>query len=299
MKRSRLPLTALRSFEAAGRHQSFKAAASELAVSEAAVSRQIRDLEAMLGLLLFRREHRAVRLTDSGSRLLAELTDSFDSIARLLDELTGAAARQQIVISVEPSFASLFLIPRLGDFAASYPAISVTLDADAGLSLLQGEGPSLGIRHSLHAASWPNLQVRHLIDDTLTPMLAPSPETGTDLFSLKLLRDEDDRAWRAWLAVAELHGAVRWGPVFSNAAIAVQSAELGQGVVLSSPVLARHLIDSGRLIAPFTTELANGAYWLVTRSFKALKPAERAFCDWLGEAVDAQRRHVDAARQMR
>ena len=116
MKRSRLPLTALRSFEAAGRHRSFKAAADELAVSAAAVSRQIRDLEALLGLPLFERAFRAVRLTASGEQLLAEVSSSFDAIAAVLDKLIGTAERQEIVVSVEPSFASLFLVPRLGDF---------------------------------------------------------------------------------------------------------------------------------------------------------------------------------------
>ena len=90
MKRSRLPLTALRSFEAAGRHESFSQAADELAVSQAAVSRQIRELETLLGQRLFVRGHRQVRLTDHGTRLLGQLTSSFDAIAALLAELALA-----------------------------------------------------------------------------------------------------------------------------------------------------------------------------------------------------------------
>ena len=101
MKRGRLPLTALRSFEAAGRHLSFSRAAEELFVSQAAISRQIRELEALIGRPLFDRLHRRVELTDAGHRLLDQLTRSFDDIDQRLSEIQADVAQTLLKISVE------------------------------------------------------------------------------------------------------------------------------------------------------------------------------------------------------
>ena len=120
MRRGRLPLTALRSFEAAGRLLSFTRAAEELFVSQAAISRQIRELEASIGRPLFERRHRAVALTDEGARLLATLTESFDRIDATLSALSATPA-QSVTISVEPTFAALWMVPNLADFRARHP----------------------------------------------------------------------------------------------------------------------------------------------------------------------------------
>lgn len=109
MKRGHLPLTALRSFEAAGRHLSFSRAAEELYVSQAAISRQIRELETFLRQPLFFRHHRRVELTDTGRRLLDQLVRSFEGIDRLLSELTAAPTQSVVRVSVEPSLASVWL----------------------------------------------------------------------------------------------------------------------------------------------------------------------------------------------
>src|SRR5690606_37693902 len=116
MKRGRLPLTALRSFEAAGRLGSFTLAADELAVSQAAVSRQVKELEADLGRPLFERRHRAVRLTPAGQALLAVLSRSFDAIDASLSEVRGRRGGGLVEISAEPSFAACWLVPHLDDF---------------------------------------------------------------------------------------------------------------------------------------------------------------------------------------
>ncbi|TIW71006.1 MAG: LysR family transcriptional regulator, partial [Mesorhizobium sp.] len=110
MKRGRLPLTALRSFEAAGRHLSFSRAAEELFVSQAAISRQIRELEAFLRQPLFHRLHRRVELTDAGQRLLDRLVRSFDDIDRVLSDLAASPAQSVVRVSVEPSLAAVWLV---------------------------------------------------------------------------------------------------------------------------------------------------------------------------------------------
>jgi LysR family glycine cleavage system transcriptional activator len=130
-------LTALRAFEAAGRHQSFKKAADELAVSEAAISRQVRDLEVTLGASLFQRHHRAVRLNDAGARLLKEVTSGFDTLDAALEEVLAVHGTGEITISVEPTFATLFLVPRLAAFSQDFPDIAINIEVGAALADLQ------------------------------------------------------------------------------------------------------------------------------------------------------------------
>jgi LysR family glycine cleavage system transcriptional activator len=214
VKRSRLPLTALRCFEAAGRYESFSQAADELAVSQAAVSRQVWDLERMLGRRLFERSHRQVRLNNHGARLLGQLTSSFDAIEALLAEMALEGRLERITVSVEPSFASLWLVPRLGAFAAFRPGVEVQIDATAALAQLRASGCTLAIRHSASRSSWPGTQERHLCDVELTPMLSRSL-TGSqgikepaDLQGVTLLCDESRAGWSAWLEAAGVQALV-------------------------------------------------------------------------------------------
>lgn len=170
MRRNRLPLTALRAFESAGRHESFRLAAEELAVSEAAISRQVRDLEAMLSEPLFLRRHRAVHLTTTGVRLLAALTKGFDIIDAALNETQLGQQVQEFTVSAEPTFATLFLVPRLAAFSAAHPDIVVNLEVSSALAELDGEDVRLAIRHSRSQTVWPRSEARHLLDVCLTPM---------------------------------------------------------------------------------------------------------------------------------
>lgn len=289
MKRSLLPLTALRAFEAAGRHESFKQAAEELSVSEAAISRQVRDLEKRVHSSLFHRDHRSVHLTDRGRDLLTGLTRGFDAIDHAI---VAAAGRVQEVVSlsVEPTFANLFLIPHLGQFSKSHPDVEVRFEANSALvDLRDPDGPTLAIRYSLERASWPNVEARHLMDDWLTPMLSPglaaTIKKPKDLLRLKLLKDETTNAWMRWFKAAGVIGAPDWGPTFSNAASAIQGAEFGQGAVLGNRQVCGRLLSTGRVVAPFDLAIPNGAYWMVSREFQGVGAAEKAFLEWLSRRV--------------
>ncbi|TGV78600.1 LysR family transcriptional regulator, partial [Mesorhizobium sp. M00.F.Ca.ET.149.01.1.1] len=143
MKRGRLPLTALRSFETAGRHLSFSGAAEELYVSQAAISRQIRELETFLRQPLFLRLHRRVELTDAGQRLLDQLVRSFDDIDRVLSELVASPAQSVVRVSVEPSLAAVWLVPRLNRFRQLRPDIDVSLEVDARPIEFRSDQPEL------------------------------------------------------------------------------------------------------------------------------------------------------------
>lgn len=295
MKRGRLPLTALRSFEAAGRHLSFGRAAEELLVSQAAISRQIRELETLLGTALFERLHRRVRLTDAGRALLGELTTSFDRIDRQLSEVSGQSPANSLKITVEPAFAGAWLVPRLDRFRAAFPEVDLVLDDDSRVVEFRGSDMALGIRHSLHLRSWPRLEAEHLTDIVAMPLISPAllaagPPLAEPaaLAAYTLLHEENRDGWAHWLRAAGVGDiAARHGPVYPDASLASQAALLGHGVVLGDDVLNGADIAAGRLIAPFALSLPYGAYWLVAPRFADLGLPARAFVTWLRQEIRA------------
>ena len=173
MKRGRLPLTALRSFEAAGRLQSFTAAAEELFVSQAAISRQIRDLESRLGRALFARIHRGVVLTEDGTKLLAVVTSSFDRIDAALAELDHSQNAGKVSISSEPTFAALWLVPHLQEFRTLHPDVEVTIESDPRVIEFRAQQVDIAIRYSDRLTCWPRVQAMRLAESNGLPVAAP------------------------------------------------------------------------------------------------------------------------------
>ncbi|RUT98625.1 LysR family transcriptional regulator, partial [Mesorhizobium sp. USDA-HM6] len=209
MKRGRLPLTALRSFETAGRHLSFSRAAEELYVSQAAISRQIRELETFLRQPLFLRLHRRVELTDAGHRLLDQLVRSFDDIDRVLSELATSPAQSVVRVSVEPSLAAVWLVPRLNRFRQLRPDIDVSLDVDPRLIEFRSDQPELALRFSPHASSWPRSDAERLASTVDSPVLSPALlasgpplEKPVDLRQYTLLHEENRQSWARWFEAA-------------------------------------------------------------------------------------------------
>lgn len=293
MRPGRLPLTALRTFETAGRHLSFTQAAEELLVSQAAVSRQVRDLEANLGRPLFERRHRQVVLTGAGQQLLAQLSASFDHIDHLLAELRAGPASTILPISVEPSFATCWLVPRLDDFHRRHPTIDVAVASDSRLIDFRGQQAALAIRYAATDRHWPRLEARHLADVMMTPVLSPdllaaSPtlKKPGDLRHLTLLHERDRDNWTSWFRQAGLREPIsKRGPLYADIALALQAALRGHGVALVDTVLAADEIRAGRLVQPFKLDLKLGAYWLVAPDLGTLSPPAKAFADWLTAAI--------------
>ncbi len=288
MKRARLPLTALRTFEAAGRHLSFSRAADELFVSQAAVSRQIRELEDATGAKLFERLHRRVELTQAGALLLSQLTTSFDDIDRTLTEISGSTSVSTLTISVEPTFASLWLLPQFEEFGKLHPSIDISIEADQRLVEFRNSPVELAIRHSLTASSWPRVEARHLRNVSLSPVVAPSLavsnrlDTPKDLCSLPLLHEENRDGWTSWFnAAGAPEVQPRRGPIFPDGAFSVNAARLSQGVALGDIELLTADFAAGTLVQPFGTAIPMGAYWIVTPSFAALGRPATAFVEWL------------------
>ncbi len=290
MKRGRLPLTALRSFEAAGRLESFTLAAEELFVSQAAISRQVRELEALLGKPLFTRHHRQVRLSAEGARLLETLAAAFDSIDERLEDIRGRSSASVLTISAEPGFAGCWLVPHLADFRARRPQIDVSVEADTKLIEFRGNAAPLAIRHSAQSTAWPRTQARHLCDVHLVPVVSPtllqegSPlATPKDLLSHTLLHEENRDVWTRWFAAVDFSPpaeALR-GPIYTDSALTLQAVLRGHGVALVDSLFVQEDIASGRLIQPFDIAIPLGAYWLVTRDFGRLSPEAQAFADWM------------------
>jgi LysR family glycine cleavage system transcriptional activator len=289
MKRGRLPLTALRSFEAAGRHLSFSRAAGELFVSQAAISRQIRELEGLLEKPLFERLHRKVALTETGKHLLSQLTASFDAIDQRLDEIISRPSQHVVTVSVEPSFAAAWLLPRLHLFNAARPDVDVALDASPQLTDFRGHTVDMAIRHSVDAGSWPRTQSRHLTPCGKMPVLAPSTLASgppivspADLCNYTLIHEDNRDGWSDWFREVGVKDVEpQRGPILPDAALAAQSAALGHGVALGCWLLCGPDLEAGRLVAPFPAEMPYGAYWVVAPDFDRLGEPAKAFAEWL------------------
>ncbi|TAU37646.1 LysR family transcriptional regulator [Rhizobium leguminosarum] len=293
MKRGRLPLTALRTFEVAGRLESFTLAAQELFISQAAVSRQIRELEALLGKALFERRHRGVRLTASGNKLLAILTLSFDRIDECLEEIRGRAATAGVTISAEPSFAACWLVPRLPEFHEQHPEIDVTIDSDPRLVEFRSGQAEIAIRHSAVATAWPRAESEYLADVRMIAVAAPALlttgsaiERPEDILRHTLLHEENRDVWSRWFEAAEVTmPETARGPIYADGGLVMQAVLRGQGVALMDEIFAEEEIKAGRLLRLFDLAIPHGAYWLVTRSFERLSPPVSLFVRWIGSRI--------------
>ena len=289
MRRGRLPLTALRSFESAGRLLSFSRAAAELFVTQAAVSRQIRELETLLGTRLFARHHRGVGLTEAGTRLLGRITQSFDTIDAALEEVGARSGARDLVVSAEPGFAARWLVPRLGRFRATRPDIDVEVLADPQVIEFRTSRVELAIRYALEHRDWPRVEAIPLMPSVVTPVVSPKllgsgPPLAVpaDLLAYALLHDDSRRFWAVWLERAGVASALAArGLIFNDHALVIQAAIGGQGVALGDAALVTDDIVAGRLIAPFALQIPLGGYWLVAPDLGKLSPGAQAFADWI------------------
>jgi LysR family transcriptional regulator, glycine cleavage system transcriptional activator len=295
--RPRLPLTALRVFEAAARHESFLNAAEELAITPGAVSRQIKALETELSVRLFERFNRAVRLTEIGRRLAAGVRQGLGRLEEAVAEVHGARPGLLAVTAMH-SFAARWLVPRLHLFNERHPDIQVLIAASDTPVDLAREPYDLAIRFG--RGPFPGLAAQKLISLFLFPVCSPrlleqAPLSHPrDLAKVPLLADvylataEPD--WGHWRALA---GApeVDWrsGQQFSNIYLAIEAALAGRGVALGEAALVQDELASGRLVKPFDIELQSSySQWIVTLPEKADRPDVRRFRNWLLAQADAE-----------
>lgn len=292
----RLPsLNALRAFEAVARHLNLTRAAEELHVTPAAVSHQIKALEADLGVPLLRRVRREFFLTDAAQAGLPALREAFDLLGEAAERMRSELPDRLLTISVLPSFAVSWLVPRLSRFKAQHPEIDVRLDTTDRVVDLRREGIDLGIRFG--AGDYPGLEVYRLLDEEIFPVCSPALLEGPhplkspeDLRHHSLLHVdwtpfmEETGDWKLWLMAAGFDKVVdvSRGPRFSHTNLALQAAVHGQGVVIGSQALAADDLAAGRLVRPFGMSVpVNFCYFVVTTPAAARLPKVAAFKDWL------------------
>ena len=292
MSRRLPPLNSLRVFEAAARHLSFTRAAEELFVTQAAVSHQIKALEEFLGLKLFRRRNRSLLLTEEGQSYFLDIKEIFSSLSEATDKVLERSAKGALTISLPPSFAIQWLVPRLSDFNNQEPDIDVRIKAvdmdegslteDVDVAIYYGRG------------NWPGLRVELLYQEQLLPLCSPQVllnekplATIDDLRFHTLLHDTSRKDWKLFVKQFELAGMnVNQGPIFSHSAMVVQAAIHGQGVALAHSVLAKPDIDSGRLVCPFNEVLVSkNSYYIVCREQQLEIGKISAFREWVLKTV--------------
>ncbi|MDJ0278502.1 LysR family transcriptional regulator [Sphingomonas sp. 2R-10] len=285
MTRTPVPLNALRAFEASARHLSFTRAADELCVTQAAVSHQIKALEARLGVTLFRRSNRGLHLTDEGLALAPTLIESFGTIDRLFDRFAGGGVQEVLTVSAVGTFAVGALLERLPAFRMACPGIDLRLLTNNNKVDLAAEGLDYAIRFG--DGAWHGVESDAICPAPLTPlcspMLARRLHVPADLLRLPLLRSYRAQDWPAWFAAAGVEGAAVRGPLFDSSLVMVQAAMLGEGVALAPPAMFAREIDGGRLLQPFPIAAGADGYWLTRLKSRVPGSAMQAFRRWLLE----------------
>ena len=308
-QRRRLPpLNALRAFEAAARHLNFSRAADELSVTPGAVSQQIQNLEDYVGVALFKRTPKGLLLTDPAQIALPALREAFDRLADAASMLTAAVDGRRLTVSVAPSFAAKWLVPRLGLFEAKHPQVDVWVSAGMELADFNSGEVDLAIRYG--AGRYPGLEVIRLMQETVVPVISPELlerqplNELTDLADQVLLHDgspdADDSCpdWTMWLAARGVKGVDGTrGPRFNQSSLVIEAAVGGRGVALAKRALAQADLDAGRLVSPFQiTTAVDFAYYAVYPKAKSRLPQVKAFVSWLvaeAEAHEAFLRTMD------
>lgn len=294
---ARLPLGALRVFEACARHGSFLQAAGELAITPGAVSRQIKALEAELEVRLFDRFNRAVRLTEAGVQLAAGVSQGLSTLQSAVDAVRSRRDAP-LVVTVIHSLAARWLVPRLYDFQRRYPDVQILVSASDTPKDLARDNVDIAIR--LGPGPYPGLHVTHLFDTVMSPVCSPGLvekfgpfEHPNDLARVTLLHDvlllSDEPEWVDWLKAA---GADQVdpnpGPRFSNTYLAVEAALADRGVALAHRAMVLDDLARGRLVQPFALSVPSPfSQWILSLPEKADQPNIRRFRAWLLEQARA------------
>ena len=308
MQRRRLPpLNALRAFEAAARHMNFSRAADELSVTPGAVSQQIQNLEDYIGAPLFKRTPKGLLLTDAAQTALPALREAFDRLAEAASLLTAAEEGRRLTVSVAPSFAAKWLVPRIGRFEAAHPEIEVWVNA--GLELVDFTSGEIDLAIRYGSGRYPGLEVQRLLGETVSPVASPALLEAHPLNDLQDLADtillhdgspdadESCPDWAMWLAARGVKGVDgARGPRFNQSSLVIEAAVNGRGVALAKQTLAQVDVDAGRLVMPFQdATVVDFAYYIVHPKAKGRLTSVRAFIAWLTAEAEA---HESALRTM-
>lgn len=289
------PLHALEVFVTAARCGSFAQAARELFVTQSAVSRQIQQIEAFLGVTVFVRHKTGLRLTPEGETLLPVVNEAFGRVAGLCENLRSSA--HILTLRMPPTLATRWFLPLLPDLQLVMPGVDVRITTyDSREPRFEDSGIDAAILHG--AGDWPGLEVIKLIPERLTPVCSPSIgsaiKSAGDLARQTLLQCDPVHAWTDWLrASGGPFIAPRGGQTFDTLELALSAATRGQGVAMGDLTLIHESLADGTLVAPFARVLEQGkGYFLVYPPPRAEHPKIRALRDWL---LARARRHGEIA----
>ena len=276
-----LPLNGLRAFEVAARQGSFIRAAIELRVTQAAVSHQIARLEDLLGVALFLRTPGGLVLTDAGQAMFPAVERGLDGIARALDRLSGGQRAEVLNLGVVTTFATGWLIPRLGDFSHSHPGITLRLSTHNNRVEIAREGLDAAIRFG--AGRWPGLEAVELLAAPMTPLCAPglALRDPADLRDHLLLRSYRADEWPRWFAEAGAACPPLTGPVLDSSVALADLAAGGHGVALLPLPMFGQALDAGRLVRPFAQTVTLGSYWLTVPEDRRMTPGTASLLEWM------------------
>src|SRR5437868_6743042 len=305
---ARLPsLNGLRAFEAAARHLSFTQAASELNVTQTAISHQIKRLEQELGIRLFIRQNRALALTPEAKEYLPGIRAAFNDLRLATDRLLRRDDDHVLTVSTLASLAAKWLLPRLSAFQEAHPGIDVRITTSTGLVDFKSGDVDAAIRYG--RGQWPGLRADWLMADELFPVCSPALLMGDkplrspqDLAHHTLLHSSGgyDDDWRLWLTAAGLPVDISKQPGLSFDLIfmTVQAAIDGVGVAMGRTSYVEADIAKGRLVVPFNITLpADAGFYLVSPEAKADTPKLSAFRQWLEASVEGKPKELPAIAQ--
>ena len=287
---ARLPsLNGLRAFEAAARHLSFTQAASELNVTQTAISHQIKRLEEELGIPLFIRQNRSLSLTPQAKDYLPGIRAAFNDLRLATDRLLRKDDDHVLTVSTLASLAAKWLLPRLTAFQEAHPGIDVRITTSMGLVDFRSGDVDAAIRYG--RGQWPGVRADWLMADQLFPVCSPALLSGDkplrcpeDLAHHVLLHSINEDDWRLWLTAAGLPTDIskQHGVTFDLILMVVQAAIDGIGVAIGRTSYVQDDIAKGRLVVPFNITLpADAGFYLVSPAGTTDSPNLAAFRQWL------------------
>lgn len=295
MARRLPPLSALRPFEAAARLESFTRAAAELHLTHGAVSHQVRALEEHLGTPLFARHGKRVQLTAAGRAFAERVRGALEEIAMAAESLR-VRRDDRLKVSVLPSFASRWLMPRLIRFMDANPGLEVNVIASIALADFAGDEIDVAIRFGV--GPWPPLVCEKFLDDEYFPVASPKwkrgklPKTPRDLLTAGIIREDRDY-WDQWFERAgvpiEEVRAIR-GPTFNDSTFSLQAAARGEGIALARRSIVGEDLERGTLKRLFDiTAPSRERYWFVSPKESANAAKVKAFRQWVRDELGAPR----------
>ncbi|WP_397543747.1 LysR family transcriptional regulator [Roseovarius salis] len=279
------PLNWLRAFEASARHLSFTRAASELNMTQSAISQHVRSLEGFLGRELFIRKTRAIELSEAGGNYLPVVREAFDLLASGTLAFTGGDRGRNMVLQCNLGFAALWLAPRLHRLYERYPWLVLNIVTPIWDPERHADNAAMEIRFGREEEM--SASALRLSRERYFPVCAPDYQDGAvDLDTARLLDCAGlTGSWSTWFKSRGKTFA-REGEVTiaSTFVIAMQAALHGAGITMAHDSVAADLLDAGRLVRPFDhAPVLSEAYFLLRASSHASTPASVAFAEWLSE----------------